>query len=336
MTAPLLEIRDLVTEFRTEGGTVRALKGVDLTVEAGQTVALVGESGSGKSVTSLSVMRLIPRAQGSISGSVLFRGRDGIVRDLAAQSETAMRSIRGNEISMIFQEPMTSLNPTVKIGSQIAEAARLHQGIGGTAATARAIEMLSLVEIPDAKRRADFYPHQLSGGMRQRVMIAMALVCRPSLLIADEPTTALDVTVQLQILDLIRRLQAEIGMGVLFITHNLGVVAELADRVAVMYAGRIVETATTEAIFDQPSHPYTRGLLSSMPVIDHEERGRGEFARLKEIPGSVPDPAHPPGGCDFNPRCAWVIDDCRQAVPPLFDAGPDHLSRCLRWSSLDG
>ena len=333
---PLLQIRDLVTEFRTESGTVRALKGVDLTVESGQTVALVGESGSGKSVTSLSVMRLIPAASGSITaGQILFRGRDGTVTDLVRQPERAMRDIRGNEISMIFQEPMTSLNPTLKVGVQIAEAAWLHQGLTGSAARKRAEEMLALVEIPDAKRRAEAYPHELSGGMRQRVMIAMALVCRPSLLIADEPTTALDVTVQLQILDLIRRLQREIGMGVLFITHNLGVVAELADRVAVMYSGRIVETATTGDLFDRPSHPYTRGLLASMPVIDHAARKRGEIARLNEIPGSVPDPSNPPVGCDFNPRCSWMVDECRKAVPPLFDVRGDHLSRCLRWSELN-
>ncbi|MDE1991683.1 MAG: ABC transporter ATP-binding protein [Rhizobiaceae bacterium] len=334
---PLLQIKGLVTEFRTESGTVRAVKGVDLTVEAGQTVALVGESGSGKSVTSLSVMRLIAPAIGSIAaGEILFRGRDGVVTDLAVEHEARMRAIRGNEISMIFQEPMTSLNPTLKVGSQIAEAARLHQGLTGRAAHDRAVEMLSLVEIPEARRRADAYPHQLSGGMRQRVMIAMALVCRPSLLIADEPTTALDVTVQLQILELIRRLQREIGMGVLFITHNLGVVAELADRVAVMYSGRIVETATTEALFDRPSHPYTRGLLASMPTIDRAARSRGEVARLREIPGNVPDPARPTAGCDFNPRCSFTIAECRKDIPPLFDVKAGHLSRCLRWSELNG
>ncbi|TCL62936.1 ABC transporter ATP-binding protein [Rhizobium sp. BK251] len=333
---PLLRVESLVTEFKTENGSVRALKGVDLTVEAGKTLALVGESGSGKSVTSLSIMRLIPAATGSMpAGRILFSGRDDVVRDLAQQPEAVMRRIRGNEISMIFQEPMTSLNPTLKVGAQIAEAARLHQGLDGSAARRRAIEMLSLVEIPDAKRRADVYPHQLSGGMRQRVMIAMALVCRPSLLIADEPTTALDVTVQLQILELIRRLQREIGMGVLFITHNLGVVAELADRVAVMYSGRIVETSTTEELFDRPSHPYTRGLLASMPVIDQEARKLGETPRLKEIPGSVPDPSSPPSGCDFHPRCSWMIDDCRRAVPTLLEVKADHLSRCLRWSELN-
>jgi len=335
--APLLDIRGLVTEFRTETGVVRAVKGVDLTVNAGETVAVVGESGSGKSVTSLSVMRLIPKAVGGITaGQVLFKGRDGKVRDLAQEPELSMRNIRGNEISMIFQEPMTSLNPTIKVGSQIAEAALLHQGLTHKQAWDRAIEMLALVEIPEPKRRADVYPHQMSGGMRQRVMIAMALACNPALLIADEPTTALDVTVQLQILELMRRLQREIGMGILFITHNLGVVAEIADRVAVMYGGRIVESASVTQLFDKPSHPYTRGLLASMPVVDHAARLRGEVPRLTAIPGNVVDPRRPPAGCDFNPRCAWAIDRCRAEVPPVFTVDPGHGSRCFRWSELDG
>ncbi|WP_375449638.1 ABC transporter ATP-binding protein [uncultured Devosia sp.] len=336
-TPPLLEIRDLVTEFRTESGIVRAVKGVDLVVEAGQTVAVVGESGSGKSVTSLSVMRLIPSAIGGIaSGQVLFRGRDGQVRDLAQQPENAMRKVRGNEIAMIFQEPMTSLNPTQKVGTQIAEVALLHQGLTRAQAWQRAVDMLALVEIPEPARRADLYPHQMSGGMRQRVMIAMALACNPALLIADEPTTALDVTVQLQILELTRRLQREIGMGILFITHNLGVVAEIADTVAVMYGGRIVEHATVEDLFDRPSHPYTRGLLASMPTVDRAARAAGTVARLTAIPGSVVDPRNPPAGCDFNPRCAWAIDACRAAVPPMFDVGSGHGARCIRWSELDG
>jgi oligopeptide/dipeptide ABC transporter ATP-binding protein len=335
--APLLEIRNLVTEFNTESGVVRAVKGVDLTVEAGQTVAVVGESGSGKSVTSLSVMRLIPKMIGGIaSGQVLFRGRDGQVRDLAQQSEDAMRKVRGNEISMIFQEPMTSLNPTQKVGAQIAEAARLHQGLTRTQAWNRAIEMLALVEIPEPAQRAGTYPHQMSGGMRQRVMIAMALACNPALLIADEPTTALDVTVQLQILELMRRLQREIGMGILFITHNLGVVAEIADRVAVMYGGRIVESASVNDLFDRPSHPYTRGLLASIPTVDRAARAAGQVARLTAIPGSVVDPRRPPAGCDFNPRCTWAIEACRTAVPPTFDIGNGHAARCIRWSELDG
>ncbi|HEY8596186.1 MAG TPA: ABC transporter ATP-binding protein [Devosiaceae bacterium] len=333
---PLLEVRNLVTEFNTDSGRVRAVKGVDLRVEAGQTVALVGESGSGKSVTSLSVMRLIPHSVGGIAeGEVLFRGRDGKVRDLAHQPEDVMRGIRGNEISMIFQEPMTSLNPTHRIGAQIAEVVMLHQGLNRSAAWKSAVEMLALVEIPDPERRAEAYPHQMSGGMRQRVMIAMALACNPALLIADEPTTALDVTVQLQILQLMRRLQREIGMGILFITHNLGVVAEVADRVAVMYGGRIVEAAGVKEIFARPSHPYTRGLLASLPKVDHAARARGEHARLTAIPGNVVDLRNPPSGCDFNPRCAMAIEGCRAAVPQLAQIGDDHLTRCIRWNELD-
>jgi len=336
-TVPLLKINNLVTEFRTETGVVRAVKGVDITVEPGQTVAVVGESGSGKSVTSLSIMGLIPKAIGGVtSGEILFKGRDGVVRDLVREPEPMMRSIRGNEISMIFQEPMTSLNPTQKVGTQIAEVALLHQGLTHKQAWARAVDMLSLVEIPEPARRADIYPHQMSGGMRQRVMIAMALACNPALLIADEPTTALDVTVQLQILELMRRLQREIGMGILFITHNLGVVAEIADRVAVMYGGRIVESASVEDLFDRPSHPYTKGLLASMPSVDHAARARGVAMRLRAIPGSVVDPRNPPVGCDFNPRCAWAINACRDAVPPVFAVGGDHSSRCIRWSELNG
>ncbi|MBD8064788.1 ABC transporter ATP-binding protein [Devosia sp. PTR5] len=336
-TAPLLSIRNLVTEFRTESGIVRAVKGVDLDIESGQTVAVVGESGSGKSVTSLSVMRLLAKGVGSITdGTILFRGRDGQVRDLVQEPETAMRRIRGNEISMIFQEPMTSLNPTQKVGAQIAEAAELHQGLSHRQAWARAVEMLSLVDIPEPERRAQVYPHQMSGGMRQRVMIAMALACNPALLIADEPTTALDVTVQLQILELMRRLQREIGMGILFITHNLGVVAEIADKVAVMYGGRIVETAAVQDLFDRPSHPYTRGLLASLPTVDHAARAAGEVARLRAIPGNVVDPRNPPAGCDFNPRCAWAIEACRAAVPPMLPVEPGHATRCIRWSELDG
>ena len=335
--APLLEVRDLVTEFNTDNGKLRAVNGVDLVVESGQTVALVGESGSGKSVTSLSVMRLIPASSGGIAGGqVLFRGRDGNVRDLSTQPESVMRGVRGNEISMIFQEPMTSLNPTHRIGDQIAEVVQLHQGLGRQASRKRAVEMLALVEIPEPERRAVSYPHQMSGGMRQRVMIAMALACNPALLIADEPTTALDVTVQLQILELMRRLQREIGMGILFITHNLGVVAEVADRVAVMYGGRVVETADVKEIFARPSHPYTRGLLASLPKVDRLARAQGQHARLTAIPGNVVDLRHPPAGCDFNPRCPLATEACRQSVPPLVDVGRGHLTRCIRWSELNG
>ncbi|PYE82483.1 ABC transporter ATP-binding protein [Pseudoroseicyclus aestuarii] len=335
MTGPLLDIRDLVTEFRTEAGLLRAVKGVDLTIARGETLALVGESGSGKSVTSLSAMRLIPDRVGRIAGGeILFQGRDGRVRDLAQLDQRAMSDLRGSEIAMIFQEPMTSLNPAHRIGAQIAEAARLHEGLSAKAARARAIEMLRLVEIPEPERRAEAYPHQLSGGMRQRVMIASALVCNPSLLIADEPTTALDSTVQLQILVLLKRLQEEFRMGILFITHNLGVVAEIADRVAVMYGGRIVEDAPVDRILEAPRHPYTKGLLGSVPRTDHAARASGQRERLVQIPGSMVDPLRPPPGCDFEPRCAWSGPACRAAVPPLEATGPEGHARCIRWKEI--
>jgi oligopeptide/dipeptide ABC transporter ATP-binding protein len=334
-TDPLLDIRGLVTEFTTEGGRIRAVAGVDLRVDAGQTVALVGESGSGKSVTSLSVMRLIRAPRGRIAaGEIRFRCRDGIVRDLAALDEAAMSAIRGNEISMIFQEPMTSLNPAHSVGHQIAEAVRLHRKVDRAAAWRRAVEMLSLVEIPEARRRAESYPHQLSGGTRQRVMIAMALACRPALLIADEPTTALDVTVQAQILELMRRLQREIGMGILFITHNLGLVAEIADKVEVMYGGRVVEQADVDSLFAAPRHPYTQGLLASLPVVDHALRRQKGRQRLKAIPGSVVDPRRPPSGCAFAPRCDLALEACRAAVPAMEAISRQQGSRCIRWKEL--
>ena len=334
-TDPLLDIRGLVTEFTTEGGRIRAVAGVDLQVDAGQTVALVGESGSGKSVTSLSVMRLIRAPRGRIAaGEIRFRCRDGVVRDLATQDEAAMSAIRGNEISMIFQEPMTSLNPAHSVGHQIAEAVRLHRKVDRAAAWRRAVEMLSLVEIPEARRRAESYPHQLSGGTRQRVMIAMALACRPALLIADEPTTALDVTVQAQILELMRRLQREIGMGILFITHNLGLVAEIADKVEVMYGGRVVEQADVDSLFAAPRHPYTQGLLASLPVVDHALRRQEGRQRLKAIPGSVVDPRRPPSGCAFAPRCDLALEACRAAVPTMEAISRQQGSRCIRWREL--
>ncbi|MBI1415645.1 MAG: ATP-binding cassette domain-containing protein [Limimaricola sp.] len=334
MTA-LLDIAGLVTEFRTENGPLTAVKGVDLSIAKGETVALVGESGSGKSVTSLSVMRLIPERVGRIAaGQIMFTGADGTRRDLAQLDQDEMSRIRGRDIAMIFQEPMTSLNPSYRIGAQVAEAARLHRAIGRRAAWDLAVEALAQVEIPDPVARARAFPHELSGGMRQRVMIAMALVCDPVLLIADEPTTALDSTVQLQILALLKRLQAERGMGILFITHNLGVVAEIADTVAVMYGGRIVEAAPRDTIFTAPAHPYTRGLLASLPRVDHAARAAGVVDRLVAIPGSMVDPRHPPPGCDFGPRCAHVTDACRAAVPGLQEVGPGHQTRCLRWSEL--
>ena len=334
-TDPLLDIRGLVTEFTTEGGRIRAVAGVDLRIDAGQTVALVGESGSGKSVTSLSVMRLIRAPRGRIAaGEIRFRCRDGVVRDLAALDEAAMSAIRGNEISMIFQEPMTSLNPAHSVGHQIAEAVRLHRKVDRAQAWRRAVEMLSLVEIPEARRRAESYPHQLSGGTRQRVMIAMALACRPALLIADEPTTALDVTVQAQILELMRRLQREIGMGILFITHNLGLVAEIADKVEVMYGGRVVEQADVDSLFAAPRHPYTQGLLASLPVVDHALRRQKGRQRLKAIPGSVVDPRRPPSGCAFAPRCDLALEACRAAVPAMEAISRQQGSRCIRWKEL--
>ncbi|SHI51173.1 ABC transporter ATP-binding protein [Wenxinia saemankumensis] len=335
MSAKLLDIRDLVVEFRTEAGLLRAVKGVDLSIAAGETLALVGESGSGKSVTSLSTMRLIPEGVGRIAGGeILFRGRDGTVRDLVHLPGREMAGIRGSEIAMVFQEPMTSLNPAHRIGAQIAEAARLHEGLGRKAARARAVEMLKLVDIPEPERRAEAYPHQLSGGMRQRVMIAIALVCNPTLLIADEPTTALDSTVQLQILVLLRRLQDELGMAILFITHNLGVVAEIADRVAVMYGGRIVEDAPMAEILTAPRHPYTRGLLASVPRTDHAARAAGRRDRLQAIPGSMVDPLKPPPGCDFAPRCAWAQEACTAAVPVLEGVASGHHARCRRWREI--
>ena len=309
----LLEVRGLVTEFHTRSATFRAVRGLDLTVRKGEVVAIVGESGSGKSVTGLSIMGLIdpPRAR-IAAGSILFR-RQNAVDDLAALDESAMRRIRGGEIAMIFQEPMTSLNPVHTVGQQIAEAVRLHLGVGLAEARARAIDMLRLVEIPEPARRAQAYPHQLSGGMRQRVMIAMALACRTQLLIADEPTTALDVTIQAQILALLMRLRTEFGMGIIFITHNLALVYEFADRVEVMYGGRIVESATVAALFERP---------------------RKERPRLRVIGGSPVDPRHLPQGCSFAPRCQLALDACRRSEPELERAGEGHRSACIRRDEL--
>lgn len=321
MTAnPLLEIRDLHTWFHTEDGVARAVDGVSLTVDRGETVGLVGESGCGKSVCALSVMRLVPSPQGRIErGEVRLNGRD-----LLALPDGAMGAVRGNEVAMVFQEPMTSLNPVLTCGYQIAEAVALHQRVGGEQARQRAVDMLGWVGIPAPEQRLDEYPHQLSGGMRQRVMIAMALSCHPSLLIADEPTTALDVTIQAQILDLLARLQRELGMGMLLITHDLGVVAETADRVAVMYAGEIVEEAVTEALFASPVHPYTQGLLASVPRLD-EPRDR-----LSIIPGAVPDARRFPPGCRFAPRCAWADAACLRGRPPLNQVADGHRAACWK------
>jgi oligopeptide/dipeptide ABC transporter ATP-binding protein len=323
--AALLEVSDLRTQFRSGNEIARAVDGVSFVLGRGETLAIVGESGSGKSVTALSVMRLVPAPPGEITaGSVMFNGKD-----LLRLPERAMRRVRGNEISMIFQEPMSSLNPLLTVGEQIAEVVRLHQGLGRGAAWRHAIDMLARVNIPDPEPRALEFPHRLSGGMRQRVMIAMALACRPSLLIADEPTTALDVTIQAQILDLLRGLQEEFGMSVLFITHNLGVVAEIADRVAVMYSGRIVEQGTVAAVFARPLHPYTIALLGSLPRVT--EGGRDPSHRLAAIPGQVPSAAALPAGCAYAPRCVRATEVCRHTAPPTEQALQGHDVRCHHW-----
>ena len=307
MTEPLLSLRHLVTAFDTDEGYLRAVDDVSFDVPPGKTLGIVGESGCGKSVTSLSLLRLIPSPPGFIeSGEAFFRGRD-----LFQMSESEMRRIRGNEISMIFQEPMTSLNPVYTVGSQIVEAIRLHQSMSRRAAKARAVELLDLVGIPAPAERIDSYPHTLSGGMRQRAMIAMALACEPQLLIADEPTTALDVTIQAQILDLLRSLQRELGMSIIFISHDLGLMAEFTHEIAVMYAGKIVEHAETVELFRAPRHPYTQGLLRSLP----SQRNRGE--RLPTIPGIVPDLRSLPAGCRFHDRCDRATEACTVEEPHL-------------------
>ena len=324
MSEPLLEVRDLRTQFHTEDGVVRAVDGVSFELRAGETLAVVGESGSGKSVTSLSILRLVASPPGRIAGGqVRLRGRD-----LLALPESAMRGVRGREISMIFQEPQTSLNPVHTCGAQIAEVVETHERTGWRTARARAIEMLRLVGIPAPEQRADEYPHQLSGGMRQRVMIAMALACRPAVLIADEPTTALDVTIQAQILELLADLRRELGMAVLLITHDLGVVAETADRVAVMYAGQIVESADVRSLFRRPLHPYTAGLLASLPRLGRRTE------RLRTIPGGVPNPARFPAGCRFHPRCPLAQARCREAEPALEAFGEGRAVRCWRAAEI--
>ena len=320
MSEPLLEVTDLQTHFFTDDGVVRAVDGVSYALNAGETLAVVGESGSGKSVTSLSILRLVATPPGRIvGGSIRFRGRD-----LLQLSEDEMRAIRGKEISMIFQEPMTSLNPVYTCGDQIAEVVELHEKANKATARARAIEMLRLVGIPSPEQRVDEYPHQMSGGMRQRVMIAMALACKPAILIADEPTTALDVTIQAQILELLQKLQAEFGMAVLLITHDLGVVAETADHVAVMYAGQVVEYCDVRSAFQRTRHPYTAGLLASLPKLG------GVSETLRVIPGNVPNPVRFPEGCRFHPRCALAQDRCRRELPVLRTIEEGHLVRCHR------
>jgi peptide/nickel transport system ATP-binding protein len=320
----VLEVKNLQTVFFTNSGLFKAVDDLSFSVRRGETLAIVGESGCGKSVTALSIMRLVPDPPGRIvGGSVTLEGTDVLGLD-----EAAMRAIRGNRISMIFQEPMTSLNPVMRIGDQITEAVRLHREISAKEAWKKAVEMLRLVRIPEPERRVHEYPHQLSGGMRQRAMIAMALACRPALLIADEPTTALDVTIQAQILALIVELQKELGTGLILITHDLGVVAQTAQRVIVMYAGKKVEEASVEALFENPRHPYTRGLMASMPAV--LSFGSKTDARLTEIPGMVPSLTNLPPGCAFAPRCGLAIDKCRAEFPPLEDWGDNHFAACWR------
>jgi oligopeptide/dipeptide ABC transporter ATP-binding protein len=318
--AELIQVKNLRTSFFTPEGEVRAVDGISFNIGEGKTLGLVGESGCGKSVTALSIMRLVPSPPGKIvGGEIVYRGQD-----LLKLNGTAMRKIRGNEISMIFQEPMTSLNPVFTIGDQIGEAIRLHQGLGKRETREKTIEMLRLVKMADPESRVDDYPHQLSGGMRQRVMIAMALSCNPSLLIADEPTTALDVTIQAQILELIEELQEKkLGMALLLITHDLGVVAERADEVAIMYAGKIVERAPTQAIFNRPLHPYTVGLLNSLPGV-----GAKKKKRLEAIPGVVPSLLELPSGCHFRDRCPKAAGICAEAEPELVEKQKDHWAAC--------
>src|SRR3954451_16322402 len=321
---PLLEIEELQTHFFTASGIVRAVDGVSYTVRAGETLGVVGESGCGKSVTALSVLRLVADPPGRIvGGSIRFAGTN-----LLELSESAMEDIRGNSISMIFQEPMTSLNPLMTIGRQIRWAVVLHQRVSRREAMNRTIEALRRVHIPEPERRVQAYPHQLSGGMRQRAMIAMALSCNPKLLIADEPTTALDATIQAQILELMRELQQSSDTAIILITHDMGVVAENADRVVVMYAGRKVEEAASDDLFDCPGHPYTRGLLGSLPNLEKAARADIRRARLNEIKGMVPSLARLPQGCSFAPRCGFASDQCRAAVPPLEQHRPGHWVAC--------
>ena len=321
----ILEIKDLCVEFQTAEGTVRAVNRLDYTLSKGEKLGIVGESGSGKAVSSLGVMQRIPNPPGKITqGSILYKGKD-----LVNCSEKEMQKIRGNEISMIFQEPMTSLNPIIQCGKQIAETLRLHHGLNKKEAMEKAVEMMKSVGIANAEVRAREYPHQMSGGMRQRVMIAMALACRPQILIADEPTTALDVTIQAQILDLIRDLNQELGTSVLFITHDLGVVNELCDTVIVMYAGRIVERASTAALFEKPLHPYSEGLMNAIPKITRER------APLETIEGMVPNPTERLDGCSFWPRCPRAPEQCKKVEPPVCQMDGDRMVRCWLYAKED-
>lgn len=316
----LLEVKGLKTYFYTSRGVVKAVDGVDFSVEAGKTLGIVGESGCGKSISSMSILRLIPSPPGKIEGGqILFQGKD-----LIKVSDEEMRNIRGNDISMIFQEPMTSLNPVFTVGYQIMEILMLHQNMSEEEAEKKVIEMLKLVRIPRAEKIVNEYPHQLSGGMRQRVMIAMALACQPRLLIADEPTTALDVTIQAQILELMNELKVKLNTAIMLITHDLGVIAEMADHVIVMYAGKVVEDAPVEELFENPRHPYTIGLMNSIPSMVKEG------SRLESIEGSVPNPLELPKGCYFNPRCKYATDECRNKQPDIQEISQNHKVRCFR------
>jgi oligopeptide/dipeptide ABC transporter ATP-binding protein len=316
----LLEVRDLTTSFRTAGGEVTAIEEVSFNLEKGEILGIVGESGSGKSVTALAIMGLLPRPPARIlGGSIRFEGQD-----LLKLSDRAMQRLRGPGMAMVFQEPMTSLNPVFTIGEQVMETIRAHESLSQGESFARAVGMLEKVGIPSASTRMTDYPHQLSGGQRQRVMLAIALICRPRLLIADEPTTALDVTIQAQILDLLLDLRDEFGMAIMMITHNMGVIAETADRVMVMYAGRAVEQAPVGRLFDHPMHPYTRGLLSCVPTLDQDQD------RLVAIPGNLPEPSRRPAGCRFSARCVYAIPACSDAIPSLVTVEPNHTAACIR------
>jgi peptide/nickel transport system ATP-binding protein len=322
MAEPLLEIRGLKTHFTTDDGVVQAVDGVDISILRGETLGVVGESGCGKTVTALSVLKLIAMPPGKIvAGQILYQGRD-----LAPLSTGEMDRIRAKDIAMVFQEPMTSLNPVYTIGEQIAEVLRRHEGLSRKAALDKTVEMLRLVQIPNPDKRVGDYPHQFSGGMRQRVMIAMALSCSPKLLIADEPTTALDVTIQAQILELLQDMKSRFGMAIMLITHAMGVVAETAQRVVVMYAGKVIEEAPVEALFADPKHPYTQGLIRSIPRIDTAATRK---ARLEAIPGVVPSLLNPPPGCRFAARCKFAMPKCREAIPPLIDVGGGHRVACV-------
>jgi len=322
MAEPLLEIRGLKTHFSTDDGIVQAVDGVDITIGRGETVGVVGESGCGKTVTALSVLKLIAMPPGRIvAGQVLYQGRD-----LVPLGSDEMDRIRAKDIAMVFQEPMTSLNPVYTIGEQIAEVLRRHEGLSRRDATAKTVEMLRLVQIPNPDRRVHDYPHQFSGGMRQRVMIAIALSCSPKLLIADEPTTALDVTIQAQILELLAEMKSRFGMAIMLITHAMGVVAETCQRVVVMYAGKVIEEAPVDELFANPRHPYTQGLIRSIPRID---TAATQKARLEAIPGVVPSLLNPPPGCRFAPRCRYAMAKCREAVPPLREVGGGHKVACV-------